>query len=101
MRKITKEAIDAFYCHKEFNSSNTKVTIEKGIVNMYLFDNKIAYKNDDGLFISVANYNSRTTRERLNGFLGVSVKMHKKELYLNFIKWDGKFVNTKEYDNRR
>lgn len=100
MRKITKEAVNAFYSEKEFYSSNTKVTIEKGIVSMYLFGNKIAYKIDDDLFISVANHNTRTTRERLNGFFGVSVKMHQKELYLNFIKWDGKFVNTKEYDKR-
>ena len=101
MRKITKEACKAFYNKIEYKKSNTQVEVENGVATLYLHYNKIAVLDENNrLSICDGGYNSRTTRERLNGlensFFYVYVKMHKGSLYLNNKSWDGKW--TEIYD---
>jgi len=45
------------------------------------------------MFVSLGGHNfTRTTQERLNALPRVSVRKAKGEVYLNGLKWDGKFV---------
>ena len=97
MRKITTEAISAFELRKPFNKSNTSVVNENNITYLKLFGNKIAAMLSDGrVWISNAGWDSRTTKERLNGFQFVRIQQVKKRWYLNGTEWDGKptYIDT-------
>ena len=75
MRKITSNAINAFMNNDEFSESNTKVALvpdeqlKRLKVELYLFDNLIAYKINGNHYISSAGWSTSTTRERLNGLI--------------------------------
>ena len=94
MRKITKLAVQSFLDRKEFQLSNTRVETDEASSSLFLFENKIAILNRQGaMFVSLGGYHyTRTTQERLNALPGVSVRKAKGEVYLNGLKWDGKFV---------
>lgn len=100
MRKITTQAIDAFYQCKPFKKSNTEVRIlldrAEWVSHLYLFDNLIAKYNHDRKHceITTAGWDSRTTRERLNGLRHVSLYTSKGKLYLNDNEWDGKWTDV-------
>lgn len=65
-----------------------------------LFGNMIATLDENReLFITTADWNTRTTRERLNGLSGVRLGTSKGQLYLNNVPWDGKLINIKDYEN--
>lgn len=88
MRKITNDAINAFYsdCGKGWGRGNTSVTVDDGVVSLNLFGNKIAKRTigrHDVVEICMAGYGTVTTRERLNGLLGVSLCQRKGEQVLN------------------
>lgn len=51
------------------------------------------------MFITIAGWNSVTTRERLNGLSEIRLGTKKGQLYLNNIPWDGKLTNIKDYEN--
>ena len=96
MRKITEQAIYAFIEDRPFTGNNTVVTkeyiVSKGwLTRLYLFDNLIAEKVFESMEINItsAGYNTRTTRERLNGLPGVSVTSKQGQMYLNGKEWDG------------
>ena len=98
MRKITSDAIDAFYAKENFNSSNTKVEVLPNVTVLSLFDNEIAYLYNDPnntLSITNAGWESNTTKERLNGLRGVSISQSKGIWYLNGEQWDGKLIDIK------
>ena len=97
MRKITEKAVNAFESNIDFKSSNTKVC--RG--DYYLHDNKIAeftslFPNDKNksINITLAGWNTNTTRERLNGLKGVRVTTKQGQAYLNGEKWDGEWVTV-------
>ena len=76
MRKITRLASLAFRASKPFSMGNTAVTHDKptGITQMRLHGNLIAERMKDGrLRVSLAGWNTPTTRERLNGLLEMLV----------------------------
>ena len=73
MRKINKEAVEAFLKGYNFKSSNTEVNVTSHNVGYYLHDNLIALKSGDKIEVSLAGWNTNTTRERLNGIPGVSI----------------------------
>ena len=99
MRKITKESIKAFYNREPFKKSNTIVETIKGVTKLKLHNNIIAIIDEaNELFITTADWNTRTTRNRLNGLSGVRLGTSKGQLYLNNILWDGKLINIKNYD---
>lgn len=102
MRKITKEAVKAFYGDYKFSSGNTTVND----FGYFLHGNKIAEHNslfnNDGnklINITLAGWNTNTTRERLNGLKGVHVTTKKGQAYLNGIAWDGNWVTVDEFGN--
>jgi hypothetical protein len=97
MRKITEEAIDRFLDCRVFKKSNTEVSIEyklgEWVSILKLFGNTIAELNHNTriLKITTAGYNTTTTRERLSGLPGVSVRSKQGQAYLNEEEWDGKW----------
>ena len=100
MRKITKESIKAFYNREPFKKSNMIVKNKEGKAYLKLFGNIIAKLDENNeLFITTADWNTRITRDRLNGLSGVRLGTSKGQLYLNNIPWDGKLINIKDYEN--
>lgn len=99
MRKITQEAVHAFYRGINFKKQNMEVVVDGYSVYMKLHNNTIAKilfidgdMNTGILSISNAGWNTTTTRERLNGLDGVRVTTKKGQAYLNGEKWDGEWI---------
>lgn len=88
MSKSIQPVIDAFLLGNNKKVSNTQTN---GIA-LYLHGNKIAMKGSDGMYVSTANWNTRTTLDRLNMLPGVSVTYRKGQLNLNGNHWDGTFI---------
>lgn len=90
MRKITQMAYGAFCSDTSLETSNTQVVVTKNTTEMYLFGNKIARKVGDKIEITLAGYNTMTTRERLSAFANVYTKQG--QAYIN-----GKAVSDDEW----
>lgn len=93
MRKITQQIANSFLLGKALKINNTE-TDGKAV---YLHNNKIAEITEEGLKVSLAGWNTVTTRERLNGILyefGLNTNIRQKdyEPYLN-----GKLINCNEW----
>ena len=100
MRKITKESIKAFYNREPFKKSNMIVENKEEKTYLKLFNNTIAKLDENNeLFITTADWNTRTTRDRLNGLSGVRLGTSKGQLYLNNVPWDGKLINIRNYES--
>ena len=73
MKKITKEACEAFINGVPYNNSNTKVVLFNDFALMTLFNNYIAKRgttdNANAVVLSDGGWESNTTKERLNGLL--------------------------------
>lgn len=97
MRKITKDAINAFNQNTSFKADNTEVIANGAIVSLHLFGNLIAEKNTDKgtLKITNAGWETNTTKERLNGLPNVSIGQQKGKWFLNGNLWDGKWIEVK------
>lgn len=96
MRKITKEAIKAFYSAEKFSSSNTVVEVLPNVTILKLHGNTIAYRyNDPERTLSITNcgWFSNTTKERLNAIDGVHIVQKKGIWYLNGKEWDGNLID--------
>lgn len=87
MRKITIEAAAHFEAGMTYGKSNTTVKVEGDRVEMFLHGNLIARREKGTLQITMAGWETPTTRERLNGIPGVYVNQHKGEQYLNGKRW--------------
>jgi hypothetical protein len=99
MRKITKQACQAFLLDKKFTRDNTMVRVEQDrsvgrVVYMYLFGNAIARKLIGAPTFEICDggWQSNTTKERLNGLPGVTINHNKRRFYLNGVKWDGNWI---------
>lgn len=98
MRKITKQAINAFYNAEKFSSSNTMVEVLPNVTILKLHNNAIAYRyNDPENTLSITNcgWFSTTTKERLNGLKDVSISQKKGVWYLNGKEWNGEYIDVK------
>lgn len=101
-RKITTDAINAFMSAKTFNRDNTSVEVrpfkdEKvESVILKLHGNVIARRlvGSNTIEVCDGNYQSKTTKERLNGIPGVSVCQRKGVWYLNSVEWDGSWTSV-------
>ena len=62
-----------------------------GITHLYLHGNRIAFKfeHEKTVCITTAGWNTRVTRERLNGLKNCNLFQIKGVLYLNNNVWDG------------
>ena len=100
MRKITQEAINAFIAGVNFNKSNTNVERSPlgEVVVLKLHGNAIArYSEGDynnTLEVCDGGWSSNTTKERLNGLLGVSVNQKSFVWYLNGMEWNGNWTKV-------
>lgn len=95
MRKITREIVNAFQNSRSLRIGNSRTDGER----LWLFDNKIAEIRRDGLWISNAGWDSRTTYERLNGLTGVHIRKQRGTLLLNDRVWDGRWVNVDAWND--
>lgn len=87
MRQITEIMTRAFFNGERKTLSNTTVKNHE----MYLFDNKIAWIENNKLYFTMCGWNTQTTRERLNG-LGVRISQRNFEPYFNGEKIDSKKI---------
>ena len=69
MRNITEQATQAFFEGRNFKLSNTEVHADCTGVYLKLWDNLIAKRIGERVSISLAGYNTNTTKERLRGIL--------------------------------
>lgn len=73
MRKITRQAAEAFRDGRKFSQGNTTVTgytvDGTQCARMYLHGNEIAFKFGKEILLTLAGWPTVTTRERLNGLL--------------------------------
>ena len=98
MRKITKEAYQAFINKKPYKKSNTAVQVlEDGAVILSLHGNSIEKQVDETLSITTAGWQTVTTKERLNAFPDVFIKQKKGVWYLNGLVWDGGWAEVRDY----
>ena len=98
MRSITQDSVQAFINAVPFKKSNMKVDVLDNVTILRLHGNAIAYLyNDPQRTLSITNcgWFSNTTKERLNGIPGVSIKQKNFDWYLNDVKWDGNLVDVK------
>lgn len=98
MRKITRDAIQAFYNDEFFKRSNTVVNTGEEGTYLVLHSNLIAFKIHctGKIFIRNCGRKSSVIKERLNGLKGVSIVQRKGEWYLNGELWDGFNKEIKE-----
>tara|TARA_R110000787_G_scaffold261168_1_gene366477 strand:+ start:184 stop:495 length:312 start_codon:yes stop_codon:yes gene_type:complete len=83
MKKITQESVAAFEAGNNFRKGNTEVENVDGEVRLRLHGHTIAKSNAQGLFVSNAGWETKTTKERLNGIQGVSIRQSDFVWYLN------------------
>jgi len=93
MRKVTNEIANAFAQGESKAVGNTWTDGQ----TVYLHGNKITERTEDGIFMTLAGWNTTTTRERLNGIaqvLGFDISFNQKDFepYLN-----GSIVNPTEW----
>lgn len=89
MRRITKEAVDAFMDGRHYKKSNMDVRDNC----MYLHGNKIAwFDRNKQLWISNCGWQSNTTKERLNALPNVNIVQRNYQWYLNGQPWNGQEI---------
>jgi hypothetical protein len=102
MKQITIESVRAFLNAKKFNKSNMSVEVLPNVTILKYQGNSIAYKyNNPNKTIAITNYGweSRTTKERLNGVIslsGVNIKpIYQKnwQWYLDGKEWHGELID--------
>lgn len=97
MRKITQEIVQTFLNNQIKTFGNTSVRRDTKMANVLcisLHGNLIAKKIQKDLFITHANWPTMTTKERLNGLPGVSIKQKAGQWYLNGKQWDGSWIKV-------
>lgn len=103
MRKITQEAIREFRNGRTFHKDNTAVELSpsSSVVVLKLHGNAIARYDkgnySDTLEICDGGWSSNTTKERLNGLVGVQVHQKNFEWFLNNKPWNGNWVTVKDW----
>ncbi len=97
MKLVTQKSVSAFYNNaKGTFGSNTEVVVQdNGETKLFLFGNLIAVRNNGVTRISNAGWESNTTKERLNGLVGVHIQQKKGQWYLNGEEWNGSWVEIK------
>ena len=93
MRKITRRIKEAFHNQESLTIDNT-TTNGKAV---WLFGNKIIERREDGLYATLAGWDTPTTKERLNGILdGVSVSTVRGDTYMTTREASG-IINPSEW----
>ena len=77
MRKISRDAANAFKNDVNFRRDNTQVVVLRDETLFYLFGNLIAIKKDGYLHINNCGYPTRVTHDRLNAiFYELGMLLH-------------------------
>ena len=79
MRIITRQIAAAFNAEKSLKVGNTKTDGQA----VFLHGNKIVERRSDGVYATLAGWNTPTTRERVNGVTGARFHCVKHEAHLN------------------
>lgn len=79
MNKITSEIAIAF---NDGNYKSVGNTFTDGN-SVYLHGNKIVERREDGIYATLAGWNTSVTRERVNGITGAGFHQVNNEAYLN------------------
>ena len=95
MRQITRDIVNAFQNSRSLTIGNSRTNGE----SLWLFGNKIAEIRRDGLWITNAGWDSKTTKERLNGLSGVNIVQRRGTWFLNEREWDGRWVNVDAWND--
>jgi len=95
MRQITRDIVNAFQNSRSLTIGNSRTNGE----SLWLFGNKIAEIRRDGLWITNAGWDSKTTKERLNGLSGVNIVQRRGVWLLNDRVWDGRWVNVDAWND--
>lgn len=90
MRKVTSEVTSAFIARQSKQVSNTATDGTR----LMLHRNAIAEHRADGLYITTAGWNTRTTLDRLNALPGVSTYTKARKLMLNGVLWTGDWTKV-------
>lgn len=93
MRKITRDIVNAFQEMRSLRIGNSRTDGH----SIWLFNNKIVEVRDDGVWITNAGWDSKTTKERLNGLSGVHIQQVRGTWFLNGRAWDGRWVNVDDF----
>lgn len=91
MRKITKDICEALQSGKPCTRSNTYTDG----VKVFLHNNLIAFKRENGLSISLAGWPTATTRERINGLLKYFYENDDLKIYQ---RYGDQYISTKRGD---
>lgn len=94
MRQITTKIVGAFERRQSLRIDNSRTDG----TSLWLFGNKIAEWREDGLWISNGGWDSKTTKERLNGLTGVFIRQHRGAWWLNSRQWDGRWINVNAWN---
>jgi hypothetical protein len=93
MRKITRDAVEAFMSNRDFKRGNTWVQCAVGRRWFHLHGNVIAEITNNGeLYICSQGWNTVTTKERLNGLPGVHIQQKDFQWLLNGEPWNGSLI---------
>lgn len=84
-KQISENASIAFYNNRKFKKDNTQVKVEylsnnRIVTSMYLWGNKIAWKDNEGTHFTLCGWNTRTTKDRLSA-LGIKLYQRNGQLY--------------------
>lgn len=90
MRQITIDIVNAFESRRAKKISNS----ETDGTSLWLHNNKIAEWRDGEIWITNAGWQSRTTKERLNGIGGVQITQRAGSWYLNGNFWQGEWTSV-------
>lgn len=94
MRKTTKKIVTSFLARTSAAESNTRTDGQ----SLLLHGNKIAEHRADGIYVTYAGWQTKVTKERLNGILsamGVGRIVQKDfTWYLNGQKWNGAWTKV-------
>ena len=93
MRQITQKIVWAFERRQILRIDNSRTDGQ----SLWLFGNKIAEWRENGLWVSNGGWDSKTTKERLNGLTGVHIQQRRGTWYLNERAWDGSWVNVDSF----
>lgn len=97
MRDITKKITRAFEERRSLKIDNSRTDGDC----LWLFENKIAEWRGGNLWITDAGWDSKTTKERLNGLSGVSINARRGVWYLNGREWNGEWADVWAWDGDR
>jgi hypothetical protein len=85
MRVTSFKVSTAFLAGKKLKVGNTSTNGNE----YFLHGNRIAWKENGLLYVSLAGWNSATTRERLTALPGVCVRTKDGQPFLNGKEWNG------------